>query len=109
MRRVLIVATAMIGFGAAILPDGWAQTPLPNQNTTGSRLPAGGIPEAIAQSRLQAQGLRNIRSLVQLSDGSWRAQVTSAQGSDVEAFVDANGNVSLNDGVGRQLMPYPPR
>jgi hypothetical protein len=109
MQRPMMFA-AVMGLGMAIAPFGWAQTPLPNQNTTGTgQLPAGGVPEAVAQSRLQAQGLRNIRSLVRQSDGSWRAQVTSAQGTDVQAMVDANGNVSLNDGVGRQLMPNPPR
>ncbi|MBR0653218.1 hypothetical protein GXW78_26425 [Roseomonas terrae] len=106
MSRSLLFA-AVIGIGAAVAPQGWAQTPVPNQNTTAGQLPGGGIPEAAAQSRLQAAGLRNIRDLTRQSDGSWRAQVTSAQGVDGQATVDANGNVSLGDGVSRNPMPTP--
>ncbi|MBR0653286.1 hypothetical protein GXW78_26775 [Roseomonas terrae] len=107
MKWVLTLAV-MLASATAIAPQVGAQTPVPNQNTTQpGPLPRGDISEAVAQSRLQAAGLRNIRDLTRRSDGTWRAQVTSSQGVDGEAIIDAGGNVQLSDGVARNPMPTP--
>jgi hypothetical protein len=71
----------------------------PAASTTQAQPQGASMAETQVRSRLEAAGLQNIRDLTMLNDGTWRAQVTSAQGSNVQAMVDAQGNVTLNTGL----------
>jgi len=88
MTRTIAAIGILLGLAGA--PAAFAQTS------------ATAMSQPQALSRLEAAGLRNIRNLTQQSDGTWRAQVTSAQGEDVQARIDANGNIVLNTGVAIQ-------
>jgi hypothetical protein len=60
---------------------------------------AANLAEEQARRMLEAAGLQNIRDLTQMSDGSWRAQVTSGGGGNVQARIDTQGNITLNTGL----------
>ena len=98
MKRATAVAFAL-SLGVVIAPTAWTQTSVPGPGATQGQPPAGGMAENQARSHLEAAGLRNIRSLTMLNDGTWRAQVTSGSGGNVQAIVDARGNIILNTGV----------
>ncbi|MBW6397854.1 hypothetical protein KPL78_08365 [Roseomonas sp. HJA6] len=74
-------------------------TGLPVRRSATTQTPGAGMAESDARSHLEAAGLQNIRDLTQQSDGSWRAQVSSAGGGNVQARIDPEGNISLNTGV----------
>lgn len=90
MKRAVAAAAIAVALGVGGASTAWAQSSTP---ATGS------MTQQQALGLLEAAGLRNIRSLTQLNDGTWRAQVTSGQGQDVLARVDAEGKVTLNTGV----------
>ena len=90
MTRTIAAIAILLGLAAA--PASFAQAPAATSGMT--------QPQAL--SRLESAGLRNIRNLAQQSDGTWRAQVTSAQGEDVQAMIDTSGNITLNTGVANQ-------
>ncbi|GGJ23057.1 PepSY domain-containing protein [Neoroseomonas lacus] len=100
MKRTTAAAIAVV-LGIGFAPTAWAQTATPGTTATGS------ISEAQARMMLEAAGLRNIRDLTSLSDGSWRAQVTNAAGGNVVARIDSQGTIVLNTGVAGTTAPLP--
>jgi len=93
-------AALIVAIGLGLVPAAWAQTPVPGSGATQVPPATGSMTsqEQVAR-QLQDAGLRNIRDVQMQSDGTWRAQVTSAEGVDVQAAVDALGNISLHSGV----------
>ncbi|MEO3475841.1 hypothetical protein AAFN86_28580 [Roseomonas sp. CAU 1739] len=109
MKRATAAAFALT-LGVGLAPTAWAQTSVPGPGATQGQPQAGSMAENQVRSHLEANGLRNIRDLTMLSDGTWRAQVTSGSGGNVLATVDAQGNIMLNTGVapaasGTQAQP----
>lgn len=78
-----------VALGVGLASPAWTQT----------NAPGSGMSESQALAYLEAAGLENIRDLTMQNDGTWRAQVTAAQGNNVQAVVDAQGNIALNTGV----------
>lgn len=90
MKRAVAAAAIAVALGVGLAPAAWAQSSTP---ATGS------MTQQQALGLLEAAGLRNIRNLTAMSDGTWRAQVTSRQGENVVARIDSEGKITLNTGV----------